>query len=169
MGTRYIVRPEELTPDSFAPYGRAILPPDYPATKRSGEWDCWVQLENLGPGAAGVGIVITRPSDGWVTSMEAHDRREFLLPISGPVIQAVALPASFGQPAAQPDAASVRAFIIRPGQSIVMEAGTWHWAAIPWENEVLYYFLVDINTRSPGTDDNPWIPFLDGNSVLIQK
>jgi ureidoglycolate lyase len=168
MGKVYTVTPEELTAEGFAPYGQVVLPPEPPAPKFGDDWDCWFGLADLGHMRPSVGIVRTRPSRSAITTMEREPKPEFLLPISGPVVQAVALPGDLSDHTQQPDAATVRAFIIRPGQAIAMAPGTWHWAALPLhEEEVLYYFLTEAHPPEPGREESPWVPFQNGDIVRL--
>ncbi len=167
MGHEYIVTPEELTVDGFAAYGQAILLPEDPAPKKDEGWDCWFPLGTFSEGKAAVGVVTTRPTDGLITAMEREPKTEFLLPISSAVIQSVALPGDLSDHAQQPDAATVRAFIIRPGQAIVMAPGTWHWAALPLEGETPYYFVTEPHPPEPGREASPWVPFSNSDTVRV--
>jgi ureidoglycolate lyase len=167
MGLEYNVASEELTIDGFAPYGQAILLPEDPAPKQGEDWDCWFPLGTVSEGRTAVGIVTTRPTDGLITAMEREPKMEFLLPTSGAVIQAVALPGDLSDHTQQPDATTVKAFIIKPGQVIIMGPGTWHWAALPLKEETLYYFATEPHPPEPGREASPWVPFLNGDTVRI--
>jgi ureidoglycolate lyase len=170
MPNERVVTAEELSVEAFTPYGQAILPPTTPAPKMGEDWDCWFGMGSFGASDPVVGMVLTRPTDGVVTAMEREDKVEFLIPISGPVIQAVALPGDLSDHTQQPDAATVRAFIIRPGQCIIMAPGTWHWASLPLEEkEVLYYFVGTPHPPEPGREASPWIPFYKGECVRVKK
>lgn len=163
------IHPEPLTSDRFAPYGTAILLPSAPAPKKGKDWDCWFYLGRLGVSEENptVGIVHTRLSDDLIEHMEAHLHPEFLLPVTGPVIQPVALPLDPSDPNPQPDAATVRAFIIEPGQSIVMGNGVWHCAALPLKSDTWYYFVADDNWDGPGTNEQPWILFKNEDKIKL--
>ena len=166
MSREYQVVPEELTREGFLPYGQAILPPQLPAPKQGKDWDCWVPLGALGEGAPSVGIVLTRSTPGIIRAMEREPKTEFLLPITGPVVQAVALPGDLSDPGERPAAATVRAFIVHPGQAIIMSPGTWHWAALPLnQEEVLYYFATELR---PPTSAGPWISFQNGDTTRLR-
>jgi ureidoglycolate lyase len=168
MGPEHVVKAEELSVEGFAPYGQAVLVPRTPAPKTGEDWDCWFGLGSFGECNPVVGIVITRLTDGVVTTMERENKVEFLLPITGPVIQAVAPPGDLSDHTQQPDAATVRAFIIRPGQAIIMAPGTWHWAALPLEGKTLYYFVGEPHPPEPGREASPWVPFQGNSRVRVQ-
>ncbi len=170
MRHEYTVTAQELTVEAFAPYGQAILPPTTPAPKTGEDWDCWFGMGSFGTCNPVVGMVLTRPTDGTVSSMEREDKVEFLIPITGPVIQTVALPGDLSDHTQQPDAQTVRAFIIRPGQCIIMSPGTWHWAAMPLEKEqVLYYFVGTPHPPEPGREASPWVPFYRNDTVQVRN
>jgi len=166
--TRYTVIAEDLDQENFSSFGHTIQRPEIVAPKQGEDWDCWVPLARLGSGDPSVGIVTTRPTDGIIRVMEREPKTEFLLPISGPVIQAVAPGADGPECRSQPSADAVKAFIIRPGQAIVMAPGTWHWAAIPLhDEEVLYFFATEIDEAGTKADLNPWVTFKNGDEVQV--
>jgi ureidoglycolate hydrolase len=157
--TRIVVaRP--LDEEGFRPFGRAIEIPAEPAVKRGEDWDCWFALASLGSCSPGVGAVVTRPTQAAVTAMEREPASELLLPVTGAVVQAVGLPGE------EPDAETVEAFVVEPGQAIVMAPGTWHCAARPVTGEALYYFVTEPTPLEPG--QSPWVPFRGGKAVSVR-
>lgn len=169
MNKQINVQVEALTVERFAPYGEAILVPSVPAPKTGDDWDCWFGLGVLRCTNPKVGIVITRPASGRFDAMEREPIVEFLLPITGAVIQAVGLPGDLGDFRQVPEAHNVRAFLVEPGQAIVMAPGTWHCAAMPVEGKVLYYFATEEHPPEPGRGSSPWIKFANGDVVQVQK
>jgi ureidoglycolate hydrolase len=133
------------------------------APKLGNNWDCWIGIGKLGKIDGSVGIVETRISNELIDSMEAHGKPELLIPIDEPIIQPVA--ASNGTE--KPDAKNVEAFIIYPGQSIVLKEYTWHCAAIPLESDSWYYFVGNSVWDGPGTSENPWITFKNDLKIKI--
>ena len=97
--------------------------------------------------------------------MEAHGKPEFLVPIDGPIIQ----PVAELNESEKPDANKVEAFIIYPGQSIVMKENTWHCAAIPLESDSWYYFVGNSAWDGPGTSKKPWITFKNDMRIKILR
>jgi len=168
MGRQYVVEAEELTVEGFAPYGQAILVAETAAPKVGDDWDCWLGLGHFGTGEQSVGFVRTRPTGKPIVHMERH-LGEFLVPVASPVVQAMAVPGDLHSRNEKPDAATVRAFIIRPGQAIVMAVGAWHWAALPLrDEEVLYYFIAQPTPPGPGQVEVEWVPFRNGDTVCLQ-
>jgi ureidoglycolate lyase len=164
----WIVNPEELTQEGFSQYGEAILVPKAPPPFSGKGWECWYPLGDLGDQIGAVGLVLTKPTDGVIEAMEREPTKEFLLPLSTPIIQAVAPPGDIYDPNEVPDPASVRAFIIRPGQAILMAPGTWHWAAMPFSKEpTTYLFVGEEHPPLPGRESGPWVPFAQSSKVKV--
>ena len=159
------IKAKDLNETNFEKYGTAIMKPIDSAPKFGKNWDCWIGLGKLGIIDGSVGVVQTRFSNDIIDSMEAHGKPEFLVPIDEPVIQPVAL--STGTQ--KPDAKKVEAFIIYPGQSIVMRENTWHCAAIPLESDSWYYFVGNSVWDGPGTSEKPWITFKNDMSIKILR
>lgn len=158
--------PQELTEESFVPFGEAIIAPSKPAPFTGKGWECWFPVGSMGRQDVSIGIVRTSPTDGVISAMEREQHPEFLLPFNEPIVQVVALPADISDADLKPDANTVRAFIIHPGQAIVMHTGTWHWAALPYENrETTYLFAGE---ERPAHVTEPWIPFQGGDTVRVQ-
>ena len=151
--------PEPLTVEAFTPFGKAILRPEYDEspTKTGSNWQCWFGVEDLTPGKGSLGIVTTRWTDEAINVMEAHSARELLIPLDRPIIQAVAAPADMDNINAKPDLNTVRAFILEPGQAIMMEVGAWHYAAMSFNGEAIYYFIANKDSTDPGGTPNRWI------------
>ena len=167
--TEVIVRAQRLTPEAFAPYGKVVLRPTTPAPKTGSDWDCWFGVGLLPGSNLQLGQVITRPTDYRVTTMEREPTEEFLLPITGPVVQTVARPGNLSDPTEEPDASMVVAFRIEPGEAIIMSPGTWHWAAMPVHGETFYYFATVPHPPEPGRDPtSPWVPFRDRAIVRVE-
>ena len=159
------IKAKDLNETNFKKFGTAILKPTDSAPKIGKNWDCWFALGKMGKIDASVGIVETRLSDENIDSMEAHGKPEFLVPIDGPIIQ----PVAELNESEKPDARKVEAFIIYPGQSIVMKENTWHCAAIPLESDSWYYFVGNSAWDGPGTSEKPWITFKNDMRIKILR
>jgi len=157
------IKPKELSEENFKKYGTAIFKPKEKPPKLGSNWDCWIGIGKLGNIDGTVGIVETRISNELIDSMEAHGKPELLIPIDKPIIQPVA--ALNGTD--KPDAENVQAFIIYPGQSIVLKEFTWHCAAIPLESDSWYYFVGNSIWDGPGTSESPWITFKNDLKIKI--
>lgn len=124
---------EPLTPEAFRPFGKVIDLPEGAPSKAGDGWDCWsyVQMMDVHE-PIGMGLVVTKSREPVVASMERHvSREELLLAFDQEIIQPVAECADIDDPHECPDARTVRCFVIKPGQAIVIGRGVWHSPAYP--------------------------------------
>ncbi len=164
------VIPQRISDHWVEPYGSYIRLPLEAANKTGNNWNCWAWLTHMGSMKPAVGMVTTAPCFDPIDKMEREPKAELLIPITGAVIQTVALPGDLSDHSEQPDATTVRAFVIEPGEAILMAPGTWHWAALPVEDrEVLYYFVGEPHGPEPGRSNDPWIPFKDDCVIELQR
>lgn len=148
---------EGLSEAEFAAFGTAILEPAVEPTSHGDGFQCWFGVGTLRGHDFRLGqVVAEKPAHG-ITKMERHDHAEFLLPVTGPLVQVVAPAGDFSNADECPAGAAARAFLIEPGESVVIEAGTWHAAAVPVEATTLYYFAAVPDV--PGTPGGLWMPF----------
>jgi len=161
---------------ALAPFGRAVgisssdshaaaRPPD-----AAGDgWACWYPVGELRDAAPLlIGLVRTDPRSLQVEALERHDdREEWVYALDQPVVQVVALSAS-GQPD-WPDAASAAAFLLQPGQGVVVERGVWHSAGLPaGQRSVCYGFVLGPPRPGAPPTTNPWIPFAGGERLILE-
>ncbi|GEM_PF-1320638 len=166
-----ILKPEPLTVEGFAPYGQAVLGP---TEKPNYEGDGWISLFPAGQThvpKGELGWVLTKPPKQGliVTGMEREPEVEIMWPVTGALIHVVALPGNLKNHSEQPDALTAKAFVLHPGQVIIMHPGTWHYVSFPLEpKETFYYFLTKNHLRETGWKDVPWVP-LKRNMVIKIK
>lgn len=157
---------EDLTEAAFAPYGRIVAVPGEAAPRSGPGWECWYGFQTLDcPSPLHFGAVVTRAREIVVDEMERHVHTfELLYPHGHALIQPLALPLAMDDPAAQPDAATVKAFRIPVGMGIIMHPGTWHSAAFPETESTTYSFAC----MQPDDDYVPeWVPFRSGDTVAV--
>ena len=157
------IKTKLLNENNFNKYGTAILKQNQSAPKVGENWDCWGGIANLGTIDANVGIVETRVCDKIIHSMEAHGKPELLIPINSSVIQ----PVSIVDDKTSPNPYDVEAFVIRPGEAIVMNENVWHCAAMPVDRDAIYYFVGHSEWDGPGTPDDPWFKFRQNEIIKI--
>lgn len=123
------VRAVPLSPEAWSPFGWLPVE-DADAGDRAHrlrfEWDD-AHVNFIGHDAAEVRREGTRLR---CSEMYRHDTHtQALLVVDAPAVIAVA-PAghSFRGP---PDAEAVRAFLLEPGDAVVLHRGTWHWGPYP--------------------------------------
>lgn len=161
----------ELTAENFAPFGRLVKAYDRNATKEGENWECFSSVDFLIPQAPmGIGIVNSGELPLQITGMERHvSREEVLWATTEDLIMLEDLPVYMGSGNARPDADTTRAFRIKAGQVIVINRGTWHSPAFAVSGKATYYFMVEIKKDLIDQDDDPWIPFKDGETISVKR
>ena len=156
---------EKLTAEVFAPYGEVIefasTAPDF-----SGDgWNCWFPVNLIKYNQAmGIGITESLKRAPIISKMERHvDNVELLMPIKDQLIQPMGLPKDLDNPAALPDPATVKAFLLEPGQAIIMKKGAWHDAAHTLSDSSIYYFFSEKSDQV-----YPWVPFKDNLKIRFE-
>lgn len=164
--------PEELTVENFLPYGQAILGAIGNPNYIGDGWESFFPAAKTHIPQGELGWVLTKPPKQGliVTGMEREPEVEIIWPITGSLIHVVALPGDLSDHSEQPDALTAKAFIVKPGQIIIMHPGTWHYASFSAnEDEVLYYFITKDHPREPGWEDVPWIPPKNNLQIKVEK
>lgn len=162
---------EELNIEAFKPFGQVVLgsvgKPNY--EDRSWKSLFPVAKTHLPQGELGW-VISKKPQNGMVIKgMEREPQIEIIWPVDKPIIQVVSLPGNLGDHSEQPDAESAKAFLIKPGQVIIMKPGTWHYAAFPASSkEVFYYFMTKDHPREPGWENVAWIPLKKGKVIQLE-
>ena len=155
-----------LTAEAFAPFGTAVPLPSGAPTSQGAGFDCWFRVAELTGKDLKLGQVIARRGDGTVTAMERHPDIELLVPITGPIIQVVAPGRDLADAEEQPSADEAIAFVLQPGEAVVVAPGVWHAAALPAGTEALYMFAGLPHAPEPGREASPWIGFEGGHCIL---
>jgi len=158
-----------LSAEAFAPFGQAVTLPAGSPSSFGEHFDCWFNMAELTGQDLKLGQVIARRGEGIVTTMERHPDVEFLLPVTGPLIQVVAPGRDIADNNEQPEAAEAIAFLLQPGEAVVVAPGVWHAAAMPVAGETLYMFAGLPQAPEPGREASPWISFAGDSAVAIRN
>ena len=145
---------EALTSEAFAPYG-TYFPmtgtpqvPDAVGIVRSAGigWEDSRTEHPLIDLPGSLGVTRGGAAPYAATHMERHmNTQEALFCMREPIILAVAAPA----PLDNPQAGDIRAFVIQPGDVVVLERGVWHDACRGVGREALYYWFAACNDGGP--------------------
>ena len=100
--------------------------------------------------------------------MERHPDIELLMPATGPLVQVVAPGCDLADSTERPRAEEAVAFLIAPGEAVVVAPGVWHAAALPAGAEPLYWFAGLPHRPEPGREHAPWIAFAGDRVVALQ-
>jgi ureidoglycolate hydrolase len=158
---------QPLDADAFAPFGRAVPRPSGSPTSQGTGFDCWFNVAELTGQDLKLGQVVARRGDGTVAAMERHPDIELLVPITGPMIQVVAPGRDLADATEQPRADEAIAFVLQPGEAVVVAPGVWHSAAMPVTEETLYMFAGLPHAPEPGREASPWIAFEGDSAVTV--
>jgi ureidoglycolate lyase len=160
------VRVELLGPDAFAPFGTAVgVFGSREADVAGPNWSGWYPLGDV-PATLPlrIGLVETTPLASPLEVMEQHaERTECAFAIDSPVVFSVAHASPDGS---TPDAATVRAFVVLPGQGIVRAPGTWHAAGAPLGAAPARY-LFGLAQESPTEVNSGWVRFGGQRLVVV--
>jgi len=147
------VHARPVTPDNFSRYGRV-----YDLTGDTDSNVVWTVGDGWNDGFTKTALLdgrghlgITRGGQApWdCSAMERHPlTEEAIFCLAEPVVLAVA-PASDAE---APDRDEVEAFVIAPGQAVVMNRNVWHDACRGVSGPALYYWMAVC-----GLGENPWV------------
>ena len=128
------------TAENFKPFGRYFKIKQGDGRTGTGDWHAWMSPEPLIDDVANFGITEVGGMPLVVDTMESHPRtQEGLIPGNKPMVLAVANtdPAAGG---AKPE--DIRAFIVSPGEAVVIDRGIWHDACrCAGDGRCFYYFI----------------------------
>lgn len=152
-----------VTPENFARYGR-VYRMDEPgdtgiiSTKGDGWSDGFTRTPLIdGPGHLGMTIGGSAP---WpCRAMERHPLTEEALFCAGEAIVLAVAPASDRD---APESSEIEAFVIEPGQAVVMARGVWHDACRGATRTTPYYWMAQC-----GLGESPWIAVADGPRQIV--
>lgn len=166
------VKVEKLSVKSFKPFGQAVIGSDGIPNFKGQFWKSRFPVAKTHLPNGELGWVLSKKPHGemLVEGMEREPEIEMIWPINTPIIQTVALPGNLKNHAERPKVEDVRAFIVKPGEVIIMYPGTWHYAAFPaGSEEAFYYFMTKDHPREPGWEDVAWVPFSENQAVEVER
>lgn len=132
--------------DNFKPFGtytRIITD-----TIRTGEggWQAWMTPDVCMDDVAHFGFTKVAGMPFTVDSMERHTKTtELLVCGNHPMVLAVA----DSDPNGRAKEEDIRAFIIQPGEIVVINRGIWHDACRSAEGDECYYYFLSLETDEP--------------------
>lgn len=170
MAKEYLIRYQLLNQVSFQPFGTVIAPEPNQEPNIFGDgWQCWYPLGRLQTNyQQQIGIVRSESGYRTVSRMERHEnRKEWVFAIDKPVIQVVSLPSDKEKDRPNPE--NAMAFLLLPGQGVLINNGIWHAAGIaPGEDQVLYGFVLGKKSEAEG-EDSGMIPFKNNEIITIAE
>jgi ureidoglycolate lyase len=132
-----------LSDEQVDSYGRIVAIGKIEQPDIQGEgWQCWYPLGELqNDRQLEIGMVAAEPGHLVFNKMEKHpNRSEWVFAIDRPYIQVVALTSVTSN---IPDSETVRAYLIYPGEGMLINKDVWHAPGIaPFGEPVLYGFVL---------------------------
>ncbi len=147
--TERIIKPEPLTPESFAPFGDVLYRVQREPDQDLGIYHYWDKIADLEfsgdpPELAYLRVFHRAPT---LTQMERHKKAsQSFIPVSGGrCVFALAPPESGGEEG-RPRPGDVHAFILDGSTGVNLHRGTWHWSIFPTGESAAFIMLVRRDT-----------------------
>jgi ureidoglycolate hydrolase len=118
---------DELTRETFAPYGSVIRHPASEADASGEGWRWWSEVAQVPSSETPytVGFLALEPADLSFDWAEYHlQSKETIIPLGEECLVYV------GAPGAEPDWERFQVFRIRKGQGVILDEGVWHGAPL---------------------------------------
>jgi ureidoglycolate lyase len=139
---------ENLSPESFAPFGKVIEQPIRPQDAAGPGWRWWAENVVLAGAASGdrnyaIGYLDLRPAELSFDWAERHMQSdELILPAGGDSLVYVGPPDQLEEPARLPPLDSFRVFRLRPGQGVLLGKSVWHGAPLALDTPLKVFVLL---------------------------
>jgi ureidoglycolate lyase len=166
MEAHKVVKVQPLSETAFAPFGRAVARKGAAPPDMKGEgWRCWFPLGELAdPAPLEIGLVQSDPQPLLLKKMERHrDREEWVFALDRPLVQTVSLSAPSNLQS--PDPSRTQAFILQPGEGVILARGTWHAPGLPAGDRATLYGFV-LGRSGSAAESEGWVWF--AQDVVIQ-
>ncbi|WP_181995532.1 ureidoglycolate lyase [Clostridium sp. AM58-1XD] len=125
--------------ENFKPFGTYTKVVKGEGRTGTGGWECWMTPGLCMEHPAGLGYTMVGGMPLEVDSMEVHNlTTEMLMCGDKPIVLAVADSDPHGTGAKAED---IRAFLISPGEIVVLKKGIWHDACRGADGDSYYYFM----------------------------
>lgn len=109
-----------------------------------------------------VGFVTALAGMPLIGEMEREPGTEMIIPVSGAIVQVIALGDPDGRNMTQPDASTARAVLMQPGEALVMSPGVWHAAAFGLDKDASYFYVAERRKAEQSEGRLGWVEIADG-------
>ena len=151
------IKIEELTEESFKPYGGII---DVPHTKpdySNDELDLWCGIDEIkiNKGASEFGWLNAKSQRPFVcNNLNCHiNTSEAFIPVLGQSVVVVALSGNKSTSFNLPDPKSIKAFLVDGSKGFNLKPGVWHWLPYPLSTKASFIVLFKKCTREEDLHD----------------
>lgn len=164
------IKVEKMSAEAYAPFGRVVGHMPGTPTKQGEGWTCYSPMELVDVTTSmGIGVVYCDEFPKNISSLERHvSRDEILWTTDKEVLMMVDIPRYLGDPKARPNIETAKIFMIPPHTILIIEKGTWHSPAYSVKGSTKYYFMIELKKDYIDQDEQPWIPFINNDTVKIK-
>jgi ureidoglycolate lyase len=159
---------EDLTVESFAPFGEVIKQPARAQDAQGPGWTWWGENHVLAGGDRNyaIGYLDLQPADLSFDWAERHMHSdELLIPMGGDCLVYVG-PAEYpAEPTHLPELERFRVFRVREGQGVLLNKGVWHGAPMAVDKHMNVAVVL---LKDTGKVDGPVVRFED-TPVTIER
>lgn len=141
-----IIKSKCVSTITFKKFGQVVITPNMKPTSQAADYRFWSDLAHYhvdGETEIGICTVYQQPAIE-IVGLERHlQTPEILIPIEAPFIV----------PLLHPDdkAEQAEAFLVRPGEAVVIDEGIWHGPCLPVGKRESSYFVI-FRRRTPHED-----------------
>jgi ureidoglycolate lyase len=132
------IKSKHIDENNFKSYGKIVKDPARIApTSQASDYKFWSDIANYNiEGNTEIGIcVVYKQAKNKISAIERHlQTPEILIPIDGPVVLPVLNDEKHDD--------EVEAFLVSPGEAVVINKGVWHGACIPIGKNQSSYFVI---------------------------
>lgn len=135
---------EPINENNFTTYGSVVILPEKEPTSQSNTYKFWSDISDYYiEGDTEIGLcTVYRQDEDSISGMERHLRTpEILIPIDAPFILPLLQEGHYVD--------KMKAYLVKPGEAVVINKGVWHGACLPaGKNEATYFVIFRKNTPS---------------------
>ena len=159
---------EDLTIESFAPYGEVITQPARPQDAQGPGWMWWGENHTMAGGDRNyaIGYLDLNPAELSFDWAERHMHTdELLIPMGGDCLVYVGPADHLDKPTHLPELECFRVFRVREGQGVLLGKGVWHGAPLALDQHLNVTVLL---LKDTGKADGHVVRFED-TPVQIER
>jgi ureidoglycolate lyase len=159
---------EDLTVESFAPFGEVITQPARPQDAQGPGWTWWGENQTMAGGDRNyaIGYLDLQPEELSFNWAERHMHSdELLIPMGADCLVYVAPADHPEEPTRLPPLDQFRVFRLKPGQGVLLHKGVWHGAPMALDKPLNVTVLL---LKETGKIDGHVVRFED-TPVLIDR
>jgi len=128
---------EPINETNFKTFGRVVILPQKDPTSQAADYKFWSDIANYKiEGETEIGLcTVYKQNEDSISGMERHlNTPEILIPVDSPFILPLLIEGDYVDQA--------KAYVVKPGEAVVIDPGVWHGACLPVGAERATYFVI---------------------------